>query len=85
MAVKGGSVGHRILVLLTERWPVTTDDIALALGLRPGAVALEVKRLSAKGRVNVERLGGKTYVVLRSDARQFPKPAPKDPEDPAFG
>lgn len=83
--VASGSVAHRILRVLAERWPVTTEDLAVALRLRAGQVDLEVKRLAAQGKVTVEKLGEKTYVALRGDARRLPQPAPKDPHDPAFG
>jgi len=62
--VTGGSARDRILRLLGERYPVTVDEVALALGLRADTTRLEVKRLQAQGLVVVERLGGTSYVAL---------------------
>lgn len=80
--VAAGSVPDRILRLLAERWPVTTDDLATALRLRPDVVRREVRKLVAQGKVTVEPLGERTYVALRGKVALPPKPPP---DDPAFG
>lgn len=97
--VKG--VPARILALLVERWPVTLRQVALALRLRPEAVALEAKRMASQGLVALEPLGEETYVALTGEGVQLlglpPKeaqrlrdrrplpPSPRDEQDPAFG
>lgn len=62
--VAGGSFRERILRLLAERYPITVDEVAVMLGLRPDVVRLEVKRLRALGLVVVESPGGTDYVAL---------------------
>lgn len=82
VTVARGSAADRILRLLAERWPVTTEDIARALRLRPDVVRREVQKLAAQGKVTVEPLGERTYVALRGKVAR-PEGPPRD--DPAFG
>gem|GEM_PF-6703897 len=100
-AVKGNSLGARILLLLGERYPITLRQVALALQTRPDAVERETKRLLAQGLVVTERLGEETYVALSGAGVTYlglpakeaerlkgrkPAPAkPRDEGDPAFG
>lgn len=69
--VKGGSAQERILRLLAERYPVTVDEVALALNLRPDVTRLEVKRLQSQGLVVVESLDRKQYVALSGSGYRF--------------
>lgn len=82
MPVAAGSVADRILRLLAERWPVTTDDLATALRLRPDVVRREVQKLAAQGKVTVEPLGERTYVALRG---RVARPGTPPDDDVAFG
>jgi hypothetical protein len=99
--VKGGSLASRILVLLVERWPITTRQVALALATREDQVEREVRRLAAQGLVVVEPLGEEAYVALsgagvthlglpakeaeKLRSRKPVPPRPRDDADPAFG
>lgn len=57
-ALKPGSPEDRVARLLLERYPIRESEIAVALAMRPGEVALAVKRLAARGLVVVEQPGG---------------------------
>lgn len=99
--VKGGSLASRILLLLGERWPITTKQVALALATRQDQVERETRRLAAQGLVVMEQLGDSTYVALSGagathvglPAKEIAKlrerrpapPRPRDDHDPAFG
>lgn len=98
--VAGGSAASRILLLLSQRHPVTVAQTAVALGMRRDVVERECKRLAAQGLVVLEPLGDEVYVALsgagathvglsskeleRLRASRPPPPKPRDPHDPAF-
>lgn len=69
--VKGGSVAERILRVLVERYPCKASELEVMLHLRPGEVALELRRLKAQGLVTLEPLGDETYVALTGEGVTF--------------
>lgn len=100
-AIPGDSVPGRILLLLSERYPITLAQVALALGLRGDVVKREARKLGAQGLVTLEPLGDEVFVALTGQGFQFlglsskdreklrarrpPPPKPRDDADPAFG
>ena len=99
-AIPGDSVPGRILLLLSERYPVTLRQIAVALGVRSDVVQREAKRLAAQGLVTLEPLGDDVFAALTGQGftllglpakerekmrdRKLPPPKPRDEHDPAF-
>lgn len=100
-AVPGGSLASRLLMLLTERYPVTLAQAALALGARRDVVEREARKLTSQGLVVLEPLGEDVYAALSGEGvtllglpakdaerlrnRRPAPPKPRDEQDPAFG
>lgn len=82
--IKPGSVADRILRLLGERYPITEDEVCLALGLRKDVVHLELLRLRASGLVTLETVGSRTFVALTGLRGPATGRTPPPPDDPAF-
>jgi DNA-binding transcriptional ArsR family regulator len=59
-----GTVESRILHLLLEMYPVTVRDLERELSLRDDVLERALKRLVARGIVEVEPLSDRTYVRL---------------------
>lgn len=82
--IKHGSVTHRILKLLSERYPITEAEVALALALRRDVVHLEIERLRREGTVTAEEVSGHRWVALTGLHGKRARPPPRPDDDPAF-
>lgn len=96
-----GTLESRVVHLLIEMYPVTVNDLARELKVRPALLDRTLKGLVSRGIVELEPLPGRTYVrLLRGDFafvgrkasqrrrvkhRGGKREKPKDYEGPMFG
>lgn len=63
-----GTVEARIVRLLLEMYPATTDDVKRELKMRVDTMERALKALAARGIVELDPLPGRTFVrLLRTD------------------
>jgi DNA-binding transcriptional ArsR family regulator len=70
-AFAAGSIEDRFLRFLATRYPATTEEAAVALGLRQAEVDFLARRFAAAGLVTVEEVAGRRWVALSGKAFQI--------------
>jgi len=84
------SLEHRIIEHASEHYPLTVDELALALGVSVDRVMMELRRMESKGLVELDVLPDKVFVRLlvvapdRLQGGEERKKEGKGGDDPAY-